>query len=59
MIERPAWGGLAVEGGQPHRVASVLAELDATILVTLHDPAWWAALNWHRRIDLTAIADGA
>jgi len=56
LLDEPA---SALDEVHRSRLASVLAELDATMLVTSHDPAWWAALNWHRRIDLTAIADGA
>jgi cobalt/nickel transport system ATP-binding protein len=34
------------------RLGDVLAALPATILTTSHDPAWWSARGWVRRIDL-------
>jgi cobalt/nickel transport system ATP-binding protein len=34
------------------RLGRVLAELPATMLTTSHDPAWWAARGWSRRIVL-------
>jgi cobalt/nickel transport system ATP-binding protein len=39
---------------EPHRdrLGNVLTDLRVTMLAVLHDPAWWAARGWERRIEL-------
>jgi cobalt/nickel transport system ATP-binding protein len=49
LLDEPA---SALDDAHRDRLAGVLAELGATILTTSHDPSWWAARGWERRIDL-------
>jgi cobalt/nickel transport system ATP-binding protein len=49
LLDEPA---SALDEAHRDRLGSVLAELGATILTTSHDPAWWAARGWGRRIEL-------
>jgi cobalt/nickel transport system ATP-binding protein len=42
----------ALDERHRERLAGLLRRLPATILVTSHDPGWWAARGWGRRFDL-------
>jgi ABC-type cobalamin/Fe3+-siderophores transport system ATPase subunit len=49
LLDKPA---SALDEGHRDRLADVLGDLAATALTTSHDPAWWAARGWERRIEL-------
>jgi cobalt/nickel transport system ATP-binding protein len=49
LLDEPA---SALDGAHRDRLGEVLAELPATMLMTSHDAAWWAAGGWGRRVDL-------
>jgi len=49
LLDEPA---SALDEAHRDRLGHVLAELPATLLMTSHDPAWWVARGWGRRIDL-------
>jgi cobalt/nickel transport system ATP-binding protein len=49
LLDEPA---SALDEAHRDRLGEVLAELPATMLMTSHDAAWWAARGWARRIGL-------
>jgi cobalt/nickel transport system ATP-binding protein len=42
----------ALDMAHRERLAEVLADLPATVLMTSHDPAWWGTRGWARRVEL-------
>lgn len=53
LLDEPA---AALDEQHRDRLASVLDELDGTMVATSHDPGWWSARGWQRRIDLGPAA---
>ena len=49
LLDEPA---SALDEAHRLRLGEVLAELPATMLMTSHDPAWWSARGWARRMEL-------
>jgi cobalt/nickel transport system ATP-binding protein len=49
LLDEPA---SPLDEARRERLGDALAELGATMLATTHDPAWWAARGWERRIQL-------
>jgi cobalt/nickel transport system ATP-binding protein len=50
LLDEPA---SALDEAHRERLATVLAELPATMLMTSHDPAWWAARGGGHQVDLS------
>jgi cobalt/nickel transport system ATP-binding protein len=55
LLDEPA---SALDEERRARLASVLGALDATMLVASHEPTWWAAHGFRRRIDLAGGGAG-
>jgi cobalt/nickel transport system ATP-binding protein len=49
LLDEPA---SALDEVHRDRLGDALAELAATMLAASHDPSWWAARGWGRRIEL-------
>jgi len=49
LLDEPA---SALDEAHRARLGEVLDGLPATMLATSHDPAWWTARGWRRRIEL-------
>jgi len=49
LLDEPA---SALDEAHRDRLGHVLAELPATMLMTSHDLAWWAARGWSRKVEL-------